>query len=165
MRVAADDASALAEAAAMMQLPREQIRDASVLYLQNVVLAGSDHYRVLGCQRSAPQERLREHFGWLMKWLHPDRVQRDGEAAFAQRVLAAWDAVKTPERRAAYDRSLPNVTLPVRTAGGRRPKVFRPARHIPWVRRNWSGQKRSLWPGLAAVVAVAAIGVLVWAAR
>jgi hypothetical protein len=165
MRVAANDAGALDEAAAMVRLPRGEIRAASVLYLQNVVLAGTDHYRVLGCQRGAPQERLREHFGWLMKWLHPDRIQREGEAAFAQRVLAAWDALKTPERRAAYDRSLPATAVAVRTASGRRPKVFRPARRVPWVRPAWRGDDARLWPGLAAFVAVAAIGVLVWVAR
>ena len=40
----------------------------------------------------------------LMRWLHPD-VAREGErSVFAARIAAAWNTLKTPERRAAYDR-------------------------------------------------------------
>lgn len=84
-----------------------QVREAAIVYLQAVVLhSQADSYRVLGAPRGSNQAVLREHMGWLMKWLHPDRDQSDWESALAQRVSAAWEDLKSPERRARYDRSL-----------------------------------------------------------
>jgi hypothetical protein len=39
----------------------------------------------------------------LLRWLHPDRDRYAERDAFAVRVTRAWNNLKTPEQRAAYD--------------------------------------------------------------
>src|SRR5262249_38591623 len=39
----------------------------------------------------------------LLKWLHPDVDPRGERSVFIGKVTAAWNDLKTPERRAAYD--------------------------------------------------------------
>lgn len=163
VRIAADDPAALDEAATLVAEPRPGIREAAVLYLQHVLLAGDDHYRALGVEPGAPQEKIREHFGALMKWLHPDRVRSPREATFAERVLAAWDVLKSPERRAAYDRTLPPAVRSLPAT--RRPKVFRPAQPMPWIRQSRLTSPARLWPSVAAAGAVAFLVVMVWSYR
>jgi DnaJ-domain-containing protein 1 len=158
VRIAGDEAEAVTEATAIVPESPARVREAAVLYLQHILLAGADHYRALGVDRDAPQERLREHFAALMKWLHPDRARSPWEATFAERVLAAWDVLKSPERRAAYDRTLPPE---VRSSSpARRPKVFRPAQRMPWIRQPRMTDAARLWPGLAAVGAVVALAAI-----
>ncbi len=41
----------------------------------------------------------------LLKWLHPDSGVDQARSVFASRVIRAWEDLKTPGRRAAYDRS------------------------------------------------------------
>lgn len=82
------------------------IRDAAISYLMQILLyPGADSYRVMGVQQNAPQEMLREHMRWLMLWLHPDR-NSSWDSVFTQRVLRAWEDLKTPERRGDYDLSI-----------------------------------------------------------
>ena len=69
----------------------EHLREAAVLYLQQVLFSeGSDFYRVLGVQPGASKKQMREHMKWLMEWLHPDRNHGEWESVFATRVLDAW---------------------------------------------------------------------------
>jgi len=110
----------------------EAIRDAAILYLQSTLFyPNADCYRVLGVARDAPPEEIRLHMRWLMKWLHPDRQPNDWEATFAERVAGAWDELKSPDRRARYDRVAPRtVTSSIRS---------RSRRHwrqpwLPWIR-------------------------------
>jgi hypothetical protein len=84
----------------------DYIKDAAISYLMQVLLhPGADSYRVMGVLPNAPQETLREHMRWLMRWLHPDR-NGNWDSVFTQRVLRAWEDLKTPGRRNDYDRSL-----------------------------------------------------------
>ncbi|MEX0852704.1 MAG: hypothetical protein WD036_05385 [Bauldia sp.] len=107
IRIAAGDPEACRDAAQLTERGAEEIRDAAVLYLQQVLFAqNSDHYRVLGADREASQEILREHLRWLMKWLHPDLSRREWGSVFAERVLGCWQELRSPDRRARYDRSL-----------------------------------------------------------
>ena len=39
----------------------------------------------------------------LTRWLHPDMDRHGEHAVFVGRVTKAWNDLKTPERRAAYD--------------------------------------------------------------
>ena len=39
----------------------------------------------------------------IMRWLHPDLNPNDIRSVHAQRVVSAWDDVKTPEKRQVYD--------------------------------------------------------------
>lgn len=80
-------------------------RDAAILYIQEVMFHDvDDSYRVLGIRPDDDLGLLREHFITLMKWLHPDSNGKSWESAFAIRVSAAWNALKTPHRRADYNR-------------------------------------------------------------
>ncbi len=166
IKIAAGDEAACRRAAAMTAASPARIRAAAVLYLQNVLLApGADHYRVLGVAPDAPRATMRHHLGWLMKWLHPDRAASDWDSAFAERVIAAWDAVKTPQRRARYDRcrghdrSRPHPPMPLRQP------ILRRAGSMPWIAQNdppprrRPGRRRAL--ALIVVGAVAAVAALI----
>lgn len=119
IRIAAGEAAAVAAAIERCDESEDTLKEASVFFLQQVLFApGADSYRTLGVEPEAPQEQLREHYRWLMKWLHPDRNQDGWEAVYADRVNAAWQDLKTPDRRAEYDRRLPTVAplVPVSTS-------------------------------------------------
>lgn len=88
------------------------LRKAALFYIEQVLLdPASDHYRVLGCQQNAPDSELRRHMALMLKCLHPD-VAAHGDvqtsvdrSVFADRVTAAWEDLKSPDRRAAYERT------------------------------------------------------------
>jgi hypothetical protein len=110
--------------------PADRIRSAVILFLQTVLFtAAADSYRVLGAERSSTQAELRDHMGWLMKWLHPDRERSEWESSLALRVSSAWDDLKSPERRKAYD-ALHSIAVTARPTGS--PRRQRRTR-IPWV--------------------------------
>jgi len=107
IRIAAADPEACRRVEDLTGRGSDEVRDAAVAFLQQALFAAdSDHYRVLGTERTAPQAILREHFRWLMKWLHPDRTQGEWGSVFAERVLGVWQELKSVDRRARYDRSL-----------------------------------------------------------
>lgn len=107
IRLAGGDVEGGAAAGAALGCSPNYLRDAAVLFVQEVMLHdGSDHYRVLGVPADADHAQLREHFRCLMRWLHPDANGDGWESVFAMRVSGAWDALKTPKRRADYDREL-----------------------------------------------------------
>src|SRR6476469_8201705 len=63
------------------------------------------YYEVLGLQRTANDDELKSAFRKLaLKW-HPDRNRGDAssEARFKE-INEAYDILKDPEKRAAYDR-------------------------------------------------------------
>jgi curved DNA-binding protein CbpA len=66
-------------------------------------------YEVLGLDAAASAEEIHARRTALLKMLHPDRQQSDEErrAAEAQskRINAAYDFLRDPARRAAYDRT------------------------------------------------------------
>ena len=64
-----------------------------------------DSYRVLGAARGAGAAELRSNMALLMRWLHPDVNANGARLMLAARVTRAWETVKTPDRRAAYDRA------------------------------------------------------------
>lgn len=162
---AAASAEEAARQAALRQVQPQVIHDAAVLYLQTVVMhPQADHYRVLGAVRSASQRELRDHMTWMMKWLHPDRAADGWETASVERVTAAWQALKSPERRALYDRTLPpdRPARPIRAGRVRSRRLPREAPRIPWVARpaefrTRRGQRRLF---AAAALLVAMCGLL-----
>jgi hypothetical protein len=115
LRIAAGDEVAEREAAASLDRPAQVVRDASVFYIEQLLLyPEADSYRVLGADPKAPTAELRQNMAHLIRWLHPDKNPIDEQAVFVNRVNRAWDDLKTPDRREAYDRLLASRSLPKR---------------------------------------------------
>ncbi|WP_134726418.1 molecular chaperone DnaJ [Paracoccus luteus] len=68
-------------------------------------MAKRDFYDVLGCARAATADEIKKAYRAKAKELHPDRNQdcKKSEASFKE-VNEAYECLKDPQRRAAYDR-------------------------------------------------------------
>ena len=124
LRIVAGDSSAMREASRATDRSAEVIRNAAAFFIEQILLAAeSDSYRVLGATSDATPSELRHHMALLIKWLHPDSAKEGHQSIFANRVTMAWDDLKTPERRAAYDRG--RQIKPMRRPNQRRQKTLR----------------------------------------
>lgn len=63
----------------------------------------TSHYRTLGVDPEADPVAIRSAYLALMRRYHPDGGGAEADPALAQAVTAAWDVLRDPERRAAYD--------------------------------------------------------------
>jgi len=113
LEVAAGEAAALASAHSITSRSEATLQRAAGFFIEQVLLnRQSDNYRVLGSSPNAPSADLRRHMALLLKWLHPDLFQSSGDdkafnrSAYVSLVTEAWEALKTPGRRASYDASL-----------------------------------------------------------
>jgi hypothetical protein len=73
------------------------------------VIRDQDHYKTLGVTPSASLEQIRAAYVYLLKRFHPDSSPGEDTAsngAYIQRVVAAYNTLKDPRRRAAYDAEL-----------------------------------------------------------
>ena len=105
LNVATGDSASVQAAAAALSRPSETVREAATFFIEQILLApGADSYRVLGASSAATGGDLRHNMALLMRWLHPDVAREGDPAVFAARIASAWNTLKTPERRAAYDR-------------------------------------------------------------
>lgn len=106
LRVAAGEADAIAVAVEQTGAAPALIREAAALFLQQMLFAADgDSYRVLGVNPDASDERIKEHHRWLVRWLHPDRNSDGWEAVYVNRVNAAWQDLRSPDRRRNFDRA------------------------------------------------------------
>ncbi len=112
LEAAAGEAEALAFAAAATGRSDTSLRKAAGFFIEQVLLCReADSYRILGSEREASEAELRRHMALLMRWSHPDVIWDEpssrgfNRGSYASRVTEAWEKVKTPERRAAYDAS------------------------------------------------------------
>lgn len=98
---------ALSEAAHAFGESEAKVREAAQFYVREVLFfPQANAYRVLGVAADASAEQIKAHHRVLQHWLHPDRLQSEGDAVFAARVNGAWNRLRNPERRQAYDQAL-----------------------------------------------------------
>jgi hypothetical protein len=107
LQIAAGDGEAQSAAVALTGRSQQTVRQAATFFIEQILFApGTDSYRVLGVSPQASPSALRRNVALLLRWLHPDLDPQGERAIFIGRVTAAWNDVKTPERRANYDQML-----------------------------------------------------------
>ena len=166
-RIVAGEEQALSLAQEITRESPEALREAASFYIQQVMFAGdSNSYRVLGVDPDVTDERLREHYRWLARWLHPDRNPDKWEAVYAERVNQAWQDVRTPERRQSYDESRNESAVrddepkaPV--ANLRRTAYLEPS--SPGLNLRWLPTAIFSGLGVSAILIVSLFYVLRWA--
>lgn len=104
LRIVADDGDTVEFYAKHLEKPPAGLREAAAFYIEQVMLAPcADSYRILGTERHAPTAELRRNLVLLCRWLHSNICEDMPRSVFFLRVTQAWNDLKTPERRAAYD--------------------------------------------------------------
>ena len=107
LQIVAGDRDAIEASAKRTQRRPIELREAAAFYIEQIMLTPrADCYRVLGARPSATTAELRQNLALLCKWLHSDVCQDLGRSVFFVRITGAWNNLKTPERRAAYDAAL-----------------------------------------------------------
>jgi hypothetical protein len=105
--IAARDPDTLEHALVATGRTRENLERAAGFFIEQVLLdPDADSYRVLGATIEAPPTLLRRNMALLLRYLHPDVEVEGNRSMFAARVTAAWDNLKTADRRVAYDANL-----------------------------------------------------------
>jgi DnaJ-domain-containing protein 1 len=105
LRIVAGEEEAINEAVQLADRSPEMIREAAAFFVEQILLyPGADSYRVLGAKPDATYAELRRNMALLLRRLHPDRDGQGDPSAYVARVTGAWSDLKTPERRAAYDK-------------------------------------------------------------
>lgn len=94
----------VSEAARTFNESEARLREAAQFYAREVLFfPQADAYRVLGVGADSNVAQIKAHHRLLQHWLHPDRQHDEDDAIFATRVNVAWNRLRTPERRQAYD--------------------------------------------------------------
>ena len=107
LQIAAGEQTPMAEAAALTDRSPQVILQAAGFFIEQILLSPeADSYRVLGATNAASNTELRRNMALLLRWLHPDMDAQGERSLYAGRVTKAWEDLKTPERRAAYDATL-----------------------------------------------------------
>ena len=95
VRIAAGDSSAMAKGRELTAAEPAELAEAAAFYLQQLLFApGTDSYRVLGVNPGADDARIKEHYRWLVRWLHPDRNADDWDTIYTDRVTRAWQQLR-----------------------------------------------------------------------
>jgi hypothetical protein len=125
LRIAAGEEAILAEASQTSARPPELVRAAAAFFIEQILLGpGGDSYKTLGAHPTASTSELRRNMALLLRWLHPDMDRQGGRSIFAGRVTMAWENLKTPERRAAYDSTLLSRRPKLRSRKGDRKRPW-----------------------------------------
>jgi hypothetical protein len=137
LEIAAGDADAAQRASEAYGRTQGVVRNASAFFIEQILLApGADSYRVLGGNAQTSSSDLRRNMALLLRWLHPDMEHKGSgdRSVFASRITLAWEDLKTPERRAAYDAQQQD------SANGHSGRSRSGARRRMTSRQAWAGQ-------------------------
>jgi hypothetical protein len=127
LRIASADERVTRQVADTLGRSPEALREAAAFYIIQILLfPEADSYRVLGARPEATNGELRHNMTLLLRWLHPDLDRKEERTVFATRVTRAWNDLKTPERRAAYDR-LQRRSLADKSLSRKKPRLRTPA--------------------------------------
>jgi hypothetical protein len=108
LQVAAGDDDAATVCAGRLERPVGVVRQAAAFYVEHVVMIpDADAFRTLAAGRGASDIELRRNMAMLLRWAHPDLDRRGERTVFAGRITRAWEALKTPDRRTAYEAANP----------------------------------------------------------
>lgn len=172
IRVAAGDTEAVADARRSTGLDAGELAEAAALLLHYLLFFdGADHYRVLGVAADADDEQIKRHYRALMRWLHPDRNPDNLHSVFAERVNRAWNALRTPQRRADYDRDrYAGDDVPAHIAAARAAAVARSvpnwkAEGRPWLSGRMVRRLPQIVAASGAAVAVVLLALVLWLQR
>ena len=122
LRILVGDADALSEARNLTGLHDKDLLVIAELYVLKVMLyRGASARRILGVGFGADRREMRQHMGYLLAWLHPDRNPGAWRAAFASRVITAWRSV---------ERGQEDQVTPVRAPVASR---LRRSQRVPWI--------------------------------
>jgi hypothetical protein len=148
--IAAGDEGAEHAAATLTDRSPDIVRRAATFFIEQILFApNADSYQVLGVSPKASPGELRRNVALLLRWLHPDLDPHGERSIFIGRVTAAWNDLKTPERRAAYDdlrrsagekrksRSGLRGNAKQKKRGGEASRIYR-AERAGFLRRVWS---------------------------
>jgi hypothetical protein len=169
LQIASGDGEATSGAASITGRSRETVREAAAFFIEQVLLApDSDSYRILGGAPELPADELRRNMALLLRWLHPDMANsaddRANRSIYATRVTRAWEELKTPERRAAYDamrqaqaaKSARQYTKPASHPQADAPSHAKSARSVgsrdQARRRSGRGRPAGIWRTLAIML-------------
>ena len=146
----------LAEQARRFGETEANLLDAARFYAREVLFhPQADAYRVLGVEPRASAEEIKAHFRLLQLWLHPDRARSEDDVVFAARVNSAWNRLRSPERRQAYDEALRQQ---------RPPEIFDSSGALravrTWVPADAPDTPLSPWRRRAPVLALGALCVV-----
>lgn len=148
------------------------IRAAAMIYIERILWAPhGDHYRALGVNRDARPREIAKHLLWFAKWVAQEWGWSELELALSQKVLAAWDVLKSPQLRREYDLAL--SAPKVRDAPEARVRLVPSENRIRWAgapipdqtRRGIELPEAEPWQMAAlgaSVIALAAVATLNW---
>ena len=122
---------ALADAAVRFNIAEASVLEASRFYVREVLLhSQADAYRALGVLPNAPAAQIKQHYRLLQRWLHPDRPDQDEDSVLVTRVNRAWNSLRNPQRRAAYDRACLRAGTDERRVTGDAVAFWRPQAEV-----------------------------------
>ena len=123
LRIATGEDAATEKAMRATDRSREEVEQAAAFFIENILLAhDADSYRVLGADAKASSDELRRNMALIMRYLHPDLDANGERSMFINRVTEAWNKLKTPEKRAAYDRQQKNCKQDQKQHPNRKPR-------------------------------------------
>jgi hypothetical protein len=107
LRIAAGDVETVNESVDLTGRSPDLVQQAATFFIEQILFApNADSYRVLGAHPKASPVDLRRNTALLLRWLHPDLDSKGERSLYVRRVTAAWNDLKTSERRGTYDEQL-----------------------------------------------------------